>query len=433
MRSLIRDIKGNRPLLISPVIAKDYLERAASLDISMDAKLSGMTEMIEAMFGKVAVLEKFPPYAIVPIKGVIGSGLSELERMCGCCDLHAVEEMLEEAERDPSIKTIILDVDSPGGTSVGVPELANRIRASKKQTIAFTANEACSAAYWLASQASEFYATPSSSVGSIGCYIAYNDMSQAYANEGIKVEVLKAGRYKAAGVPGTSLNEDQRAMLQEEVIEIWEDFKAAVLSVREFASPEALDAKIYSGKKAAENGLVTGLVNGFDELMEALDAQVAAQMEADEENDARHEEAEEVAQGEEGEEDEEQAGYTRMASGRALGKDVLKALSASKAKAPKVKAEEDDEEEGEEGEGEMKAEEAPEDGEDEKGEPAQPAASEDDEGEEDVDAKSSEDDDEDDKADEAIEEEADAGEKAVDTDKKHDRKDGKRFKSKGVA
>jgi hypothetical protein len=50
---------------------------------------------------------------------------------------------------------------------------------------------------------------------------------------------------------------------------------------------------MFSGKRGAEAGLVTGLVNGFDDLMESLDANVAQQIEADEENDAREEEAEE--------------------------------------------------------------------------------------------------------------------------------------------
>jgi ClpP class serine protease len=76
--------------------------------------------------------------------------------------------MLEECERDQTITTVILNIDSPGGVSVGVPELAEKIKNFKKKVISFTSNEACSAAYWIGSQASEFYATPSSTVGSVG-------------------------------------------------------------------------------------------------------------------------------------------------------------------------------------------------------------------------------------------------------------------------
>lgn len=342
MRSLITDLKARRPLLINPTLASDFLERAASLDIPLTAKSSDIGEMLAAVYGAKPVLEKFPPFAVVPVRGVIGRGLSELERMCGCCDLKSVEEMLEDCERDEAITTIILAIDSPGGTSVGVPELASRIREMSKKVIAFTDNEACSAAYWLGSQASEFYATPSSSVGSVGCFIAYEDESKRYADAGIIVDVIRAGKYKGAGISGTSLTPEQRDMLQGEVLEIWESFKADVKSVREFVDESSLEAQIFSGRKAADLGLVTGLVRGFDEMMEILSPDVAAQMEADESNDERAE----------GGESEEAKALSRFASARALGGKLLKALAAS----PKMKSEGDDEEDDEEKETEDKDE-----------------------------------------------------------------------------
>jgi signal peptide peptidase SppA len=469
MKTLLKDIKGRRPILISPRVATDFLKSVASLDIPLTAKVSEMDDVLAAIFGKPAVLEKFPPFAIVPVKGVIGSKLSELDRMCGCCDIKVVEEMLEDCERDASITTVILDIDSPGGTSVGVPELAARIRGMSKKVVSFTDSEACSAAYWLGSQASEFYATGSASVGSIGCYIAYEDESARYANEGVVVDVIRAGRVKGAGIAGTSLSSDQREMLQSEVDEIHSDFKTDVKAVREFVDDASMEGQIFSGKKAADAGLVTGLVLGFDEMMESLDSSVAAQMEADEDNDERAESGE----------NEETKALSRLASSRALGKDVLKALSASR----KMKSKEDDEEddEDEKSEEDDKDKEKPEseeddekksdpeseddedkkddekqteddedkpeseddkdepksdddeedkdkpsaeDDEDEKGEPAQPSA-EDDEDKKD-DEKSEEDD-------EDIADESESGDNAVDTDEKHNRKGSKRNKGRRLA
>lgn len=473
MKSLLKDIKSRRPILISPRVATDFIKSVSDLNIPLTAKVSEMDDILGAIFGKPAVLEKFPPFAIVPVKGVIGKGLSELDKMCGCCDIKSVEEMLEDCERDASISTVILDIDSPGGTSVGVPELAARIRGMSKKVISFTDSEACSAAYWLGSQASEFYATGSASVGSIGCYIAYEDESARYANEGVVVDVIRAGRVKGAGIAGTSLSSEQRDMLQGEVQEIWEYFKADVKSVREFVDDASMEGQIFSGKKAAEAGLVTGLVLGFDEMMEKLDSAVAAQIEADEDNDDRSESSE----------DEETKALSRLASARALGKDVLKALSASR----KMKSEGDDEEdedeeseegdekpeteeddekksdpeseddeeekkseddeekpESEDGEDEPKSEddedkkdepasedddeekepESADDGEDEKGEPAQPSAEDDEEKKDDE--KSEEDDD-------GIEEESESGDGPVDTDEKHNRKGSKRNKGRRIA
>jgi hypothetical protein len=129
--------------------------------------------------------------------------------------------------------------------------------------------------------------------------------------------VIRAGKFKGAGIQGTSLDDNQRSMLQAEVLDIHEDFKNAVKAVRSFVEDSSMEGQCFSGKRGAEAGLVTGLVNGFDELMESLDKNVAKQMEADEENDERAEVSELVG-GEEHENEKDEYGINKMASGRAL-------------------------------------------------------------------------------------------------------------------
>lgn len=412
MKSLQKDIKCNRPMLIKAADAISHLEAVSEIQLPAGAKVSEMTDVLEAIFGPKGTIEKFPPYAIIPLKGVIGRGLPEMETYCGSCDLEEVEEMLEDAVRDDAVKVIILSVDSPGGVSVGVPEFARRIRNCPKRVIAFTESEACSAAYWIASQASEFIATPSSSVGSVGCYIAYLDESEAYRKDGYKMEVIKSGDLKGAGISGTALSDAQRKMLHDQTVEIHTDFKDDVKAVRSFVQDSDMEGQVFSGKVAASKGLVTGLVDGFDELMEKLDPEVAAQMEADEENDANA---------------AAQPKQEETASARALA--GLKFNAASKApKADEDMGEDDDEEEGEE---EAKSE----DDEDEEG-----AESKDEDGEEGAPAQPKADDDEEEKKDgegdegkEKAEEEKDDSDDAIDTDEKHDRNGTKRNRSKGVA
>lgn len=432
MRNLIKDIKANRPLLIQPEQANAYLERTAKVDLPLGAKLSDFSDMLSAMFGEPETLEVFPPFAIVPVKGVISKNVSELDALCGACDIEHVEEMLEAAERDASVTTVILVIDSPGGTSVGVPELAARIRNYSKEVLAFTDNEACSAAYWLGSQARAFYATPSATVGSIGCYIAYPDCSKAYEMEGVKMEVIKSGAFKGAGIAGTSLDDGQRAMLQKEVEEIHADFKADVKAVRQFADDASMEGQTFSGKNAAEAGLVTGLVNGFDELMESLNAEVAKQMEADERNDAAAE-----AEAGEGEETAKAKAF-RSASARALAGVNLK----PSAKASKMEEGEDDEDE-EEGEDAPESEDdqeekkpESEDDEDDKekkseDDPDQDKAAPQPKSDDDEKEDGKECADEDDK--ERAEDEEGAGDDAVDTDEKPDKSGVKRNRSKGIA
>lgn len=413
MKSLQKDIKCNRPMLIKAADAISHLEAVSEIQLPAGAKVSEMTDVLEAIFGPKGTIEKFPPYAIIPLKGVIGRGLPEMETYCGSCDLEEVEEMLEDAVRDDAVKVIILSVDSPGGVSVGVPEFARRIRNCPKRVIAFTESEACSAAYWIASQASEFFATPSSSVGSVGCYIAYLDESEAYRKDGYKMEVIKSGDLKGAGISGTALSDAQRKMLHDQTVEIHTDFKDDVKAVRSFVQDADMEGQVFSGKVAASKGLVTGLVDGFDELMEKLDPEVAAQMEADEENDANA---------------AAQPKQEETASARALA--GLKFNAASKAPKANDDMGEDDEDE-EEGEDEAKCEddedeEAPEskDEDGEEGAPAQPKSDEDEEEKKEGEG---------DEGKEKAEEESDDSDDAIDTDDKHDRKGTKRNRSKGIA
>lgn len=447
MRNLSNDIRANRPVLIQPTIAKAFLERCADIKLPLGAKASDMSDMLAAIFGAKSALEKFPPFAIVPIKGVIGRNLSDLEAACGACDLEAVEEMLEDAERDPSITTIILDVDSPGGSAVGVPELAKRVRECGKRTVSFTSGDCCSAAYWIASQASEFYATPSSTVANVGCYIVFNDMSAAYAQEGVAVDVIRSGNLKGAGTPGTSLSKEQRDDLLAGVLEIADNFKADVKLVREFVQDADMAGQCFSGTKAAEKGFVTALTNGFDELMQSLDAEVAAQIEADEANDAR------ANVGGEAEESDEDEGMGRMAAARAL-KGIPGGIRALMAKAEK--SPDDEEKDGSEpmpkkGKKYGKANSDEEDDEDET--PSDPITDDDEDKEkdepkaedeeEDADQQpESEDEEKEPKAEdkdkddadakEKAEEESDTGDKAVETDEEPEKK-GVRNRSRGLA
>jgi signal peptide peptidase SppA len=279
MNFLTKAISGRYPLLIEIGRANAYAEKVANLQISAGMKATDIGNMLEAIFGKPDCMTKAGPVAIIPVHGVIGKNLSDIEKLCGACDIGDIEEWLEDACNDNQITTIVLDIDSPGGTTTGVPEIADYIRKISKKTVAFTEDEACSAAYWIGSQCDEFIATTSSTVGSIGVYIALQDLSEAYKMEGVRMDIVKAGKYKAMGYPGTALTDDQRNLLQTEVDEVHADFIKAVLAVRSFADKDCMQGQSMSGKKGAADGLITGLVHGFDEFMANLNEQVAKDLE----------------------------------------------------------------------------------------------------------------------------------------------------------
>jgi len=271
MYALSNAFKTFMPMLIEPAKAKAYLDKVAELSPTDLKAGDDLEDMMEMLFGPKPIMIKSGDIAVIPVKGVIGSGLTELEKMMGATDVEDIQEMLEDAERDPGVETIIFDFDTPGGTVTGVPEMAQRIRACNKRTIGWTCKQSCSAGMWLMSQCDEVYVSPSSIVGSIGVYIPIYDMKAAYAEEGITVDLIKAGWAKGAGYTGTSMTPEQRKLFQDDVDEMHQWFIGDIKAVRTFADVADMQGQCWSGKKGAEKSLVSGLMNTFDDLLMSID------------------------------------------------------------------------------------------------------------------------------------------------------------------
>ena len=186
----------------------------------------------------------------------------------GACNTRELINAVAEAAARPDIEAIFLDIDSPGGSVNGTPELAQAVAdASKtKYVYAFSAGQMCSAAYWVASQADAIYATPSARIGSIGVILPVVDSSAAFEQAGLKVEVFAAGKFKSAGTPGTSLTDDQRAWLQSEVEETAADFHAAVLARGRKIPDEAMEGQTFSARKAMRFNLAGMVASRADAL-----------------------------------------------------------------------------------------------------------------------------------------------------------------------
>lgn len=161
---------------------------------------------------------------------------------------------------------------------MGTPEAADSVRLAnlRKPVLAYADGLVCSAAYWIASQASAIYAMPSAEVGSIGAYMAIMDYTRAAEMEGIRVEMFRSGKHKGMGYPGTSLRDDQREMLQAQVMDIAAKFKAAVRSGRgKPIDDECMQGQSFCVEAAAKCGLIDQ-VSDFDTVVR--DAVTTAQI-----------------------------------------------------------------------------------------------------------------------------------------------------------
>lgn len=197
--------------------------------------------------------------AVIPVEGIIGRKFSSMLYDSGVTSVDVLQRMIGVAADDEQVAGIVLSTDSPGGYTAGVPEAAEAIRAAaqRKPVIAYADGLMGSAAYWLGSQASAIYATPSAEVGSVGAYIALLDRTREMEMSGLRVDLFRSGKHKGMGYPGTILSDEQRAMLQARVDATGAQFRAAVRDGRSRPiSDDVMQGQSFGAAAALANGLV---------------------------------------------------------------------------------------------------------------------------------------------------------------------------------
>lgn len=192
-------------------------------------------EEIQARIGDVEApkASKQGAVALIPLRGVIAHRMGSMEDSSGGMSAERFAAMIRSAAADPNVSSILIDVDSPGGTVSGLVEAADAVFEAREQKriVAIANSKMASAAYWLASQAHEIVAIPSAfdrAIGSIGVFTVHQDLSAALEKEGVKVTLIKAGQHKAEGNPFEPLSDEMKAEIQASVDATYAAFVKAV-------------------------------------------------------------------------------------------------------------------------------------------------------------------------------------------------------------
>ena len=212
--------------------------------------------------------------AVLPVRGILSNRMGPLQQMSGSTSAEALQNALAQVVADPHVSAIVLDVDSPGGGVFGIQELADAIFAAKatKPVYAVANAMAGSAAYWLASQASEFIVTPSGLVGSIGVFSVHVDRSQADAADGVKRTLIKAGRFKAEGSDMEPLTDEARAAAQTQIDVYYDQFTRSVARGRGVALAKARGEQFGEGRMfTASDAVARNMADRIGTMQETLD------------------------------------------------------------------------------------------------------------------------------------------------------------------
>jgi signal peptide peptidase SppA len=198
--------------------------------------------------------------AVITLEGVISKHAPDT--LCGpaIADLAALDELVHELMHDHAINTVVLYLNSPGGSVIGLKESVENLRelAAEKRLVAYTDFQMCSAAYYLAAACDEIYAAPSSCIGSIGTYIAALDDSRAWEMEGLELKLFRVGTLKAIGHPGKSWTPEEEKFLQDTAEAAGADFRNWVTSRRPGVEESTMQGQWFFAADAP-----AGLVDGF--------------------------------------------------------------------------------------------------------------------------------------------------------------------------
>ena len=211
--------------------------------------------------------------ALIPIHGVIAPRMNMLSNISGGATFEEASTALAAAVADPNVSSIVLDIDSPGGSVIGATEFAQRLRKARtvKPIIASANFQMCSAAYWIGANATEVVASPSATLGSIGVYSIHEDLSAALEKMGVKLTFISAGKYKVEGNPAEPLSETARALITKHVEASYNRFVGDVAAGRK-TTAAAVRAGFGQGAVVmADEARSLGMVDRIETLTETVD------------------------------------------------------------------------------------------------------------------------------------------------------------------
>lgn len=239
--------------------------------IESDKEMMAARKQEAARAGQGANIAVLTFYGVVTQRGNMADDVSGP----GSASTQKFTNALRQALQDPSVGSILIDIDSPGGSVYGVEELANEIISSRSQKpiIGLANSLAASAAYWVGAACSELYVTPSGEVGSIGVWQAHEDWSKALDDAGVKTTLISAGKFKTEGNPYEPLGEDAQTFMQSRVDDYYSAFTKSVAKGRgisvDVVRKDFGQGRVYGAQQALSAGMVDGVMT-FDDVVKKM-------------------------------------------------------------------------------------------------------------------------------------------------------------------
>lgn len=173
-------------------------------------------------------------------------------------------KLIKNLEEDENVKAVILNISSPGGSTVGGEAIYEAVRSlsNEKPVATSVGTLAASAGYMIASASDHIVARRSSIVGSIGVIFQYADASKLLDKVGLEINEIKSAPLKAEPSPFHPASEEAKAMIDRLIKDSFNWFVGIVAERRDMEKPKVLalaDGSIFTGSQGVKNGLVDAI------------------------------------------------------------------------------------------------------------------------------------------------------------------------------
>jgi protease-4 len=306
MTSVVDDLYGNLVARIAEGRKKSPEEVRAIIDqgpfTAAQARKAGLVDELrfeDQVWGELkdrlhsGELKKVAAdqYMMVPMEAVGLQGKSRIALVIGEGDItrgqagddgstgnnltsYGFDKLLRQVAGDPTIKGVVVRIDSPGGEQVASDEIWRQMNLlSKKKPLVYSMSDlAASGGYYIAMTGDPIVAYPETMTGSIGVVFGKPNLHGLYDKLGITKDAVQRGKHAGIDSDYAPLTEDERRILRDGVDESYKDFVAKVADARRrgFNDIEPLaQGRVWLGSQAKARGLVDEL-GGLDSAIELV-------------------------------------------------------------------------------------------------------------------------------------------------------------------
>lgn len=279
----------NEPLLLEPAYARVFFSAlgketgVTSISIPQDDVVLSSEAMADVTASFMEDGKRSPRFyqvnngiAILPVTGTLVHKLGAMRPFSGMTGYDGITARLEQAVADPTVRGILLDIDSPGGQVDGAFDCADMIQRLGKQkpVWALTNDMACSAAMLLASACSRRLVTQTGRMGSVGVLMVHHSCAGMLKKDGVEITMIFSGSHKVDGNPYEKLPEDVRTEFQSKIDATRQMFAQKVAAYTGMTLQAVLDteAAVYSGEEAVSIGFAAEVVNSADAVATMVSA-----------------------------------------------------------------------------------------------------------------------------------------------------------------